>query len=409
MNGDGLGQAEVNIGMLGHVDHGKTSVTKNLTGVWTDTHSEELRRGITIKLGYADAVFKKCPNCPEPQCYTIGEKCEKCGGGKPEVLRKVSFLDAPGHETLMTTAIAASSIMDGALLVIAANEECPQAQTLEHLMVLDILGIKHVVIVQNKVDLVDKEKALANYKQIQSFVHGSVAERAPIVPVVANYNINTDALIQQIQASIPTPKRDLDSPPLMYVARSFDVNKPGTQIKKLVGGVVGGSLIRGKLHVGDEVEIRPGLKREEKAKETYEPIIADVDALIAGNERIQEAVPGGLIAIGTRLDPSLTKADGLVGNLLGKPGMLPEVLGEFTVEFHMLKRVDIENPPLKIGEPVVLSIGTTTSIAFIEKMKKNTLALKLKRPICAEKSAKIALSRKIGQRWRLSGYATMKV
>ncbi len=402
-----MGQAEVNIGMLGHVDHGKTSITKNLTGVWTDTHSEELKRGITIKLGYADAVFKKCPNCPEPQCYTVGDKCNGCEG-KPEILRKVSFLDAPGHETLMTTAIAASSIMDGALLVIAANEDCPQPQTLEHLMVLDILGIKHIVIAQNKVDLVDKEKALAHYKQIQAFVHGSVAERAPIVPVVANYNINTDALIQQIQATIPTPRRDLDSPPLMYIARSFDVNKPGTPIKKLVGGVVGGSVIRGKLRVGDEVEIRPGLKKEEKSRETYEPIIADVDVLIAGSERLQEAIPGGLIAIGTRLDPSLTKGDGLVGNLLGKPGTLPPTASEFTIDFHTLKRVDIENPPLKIGEPMVLNIGTSTAIAFIDKMKKNALALKLKRPICAEKTAKIAVSRKIGQRWRLSGYATIK-
>ncbi|MEW6329387.1 MAG: translation initiation factor IF-2 subunit gamma [Candidatus Micrarchaeota archaeon] len=405
--GDELGQAEVNIGMLGHVDHGKTSITKNLTGVWTDTHSEELKRGITIRIGYADAVFRKCQNCPEPQCYTTGDKCEKCEG-KPEILRKVSFLDAPGHETLMTTAIAASSIMDGALLVIAANEDCPQLQTLEHLMVLDILGIKHIVIAQNKVDLVEREKALAHYKQIQAFVHGSVAERAPIVPVVANYNVNTDALIQQIQATIPTPRRDLDSPPLMYIARSFDVNKPGTTIKKLVGGVVGGSVIRGKLRVGDEVEIRPGLKKEEKGKETYEPIIADVDALIAGHEHLQEAVPGGLIAIGTRLDPALTKADGLVGNLLGKPGTLPPTSSEFTIDFHALKRVDIENPPLKIGEPMVLNIGTSTAIAFIEKMKKSALALKLKRPICAEKTAKIAVSRKIGQRWRLSGYATMK-
>jgi len=143
-------QAEVNIGMVGHVDHGKTSLTKALTGKWTDTHSEELKRGITIKIGYADTTFYKSKDgneyATEPEAAKNKEKWE--------VSRHVSFLDAPGHETLMTTTIAASSILDGALLVIAANEQCPQPQTDEHLMVLDILGIKNVVVVQNKIDLV---------------------------------------------------------------------------------------------------------------------------------------------------------------------------------------------------------------------------------------------------------------
>ena len=161
-------QAEINIGLLGHVDHGKTSVTQALTGVWTDIHSMEVKRGITIKLGYADVVIKKCPDCAEPQCYTTEEKCKHCGKSAIAV-RKVSFVDAPGHETLMATVIAASSIIDGALLIIAANEQCPQPQTKEHKMVLETLGIKNVVIVQNKIDLVKPEKAKAHYEQIREF------------------------------------------------------------------------------------------------------------------------------------------------------------------------------------------------------------------------------------------------
>ncbi len=402
-----MGQAEVNIGLLGHVEHGKTSVVKCLTGVWTLVHSEEKKRGITIKLGYADAVFRKCPRCPEPEAFTVEEKCPKCGAAS-DIIRRVSFLDAPGHETLMATAIAASSIIDGAILVIAANEQCPQPQTLEHLMILDILGVKNIVIVQNKVDLVDKAKAKANYEQIKNFVKGTMAEKAPIIPFVANYCLNLDVLIAEIQGHIPTPERNLSASPRMYVARSFDVNKPGTHIEKLVGGVVGGSLIQGELKVGDEIEMRPGTLRGEKGKEKYHSITTKIVALSAGKERLESAVPGGLIAVGTSLDPSLTKADTLVGNMLGKTGMLPETTDVFEMEFNLLKRPDMENPPFKMNEPLVLGIGTSTSIGFVQKIKKNVMSVTLRRPVCAESKTKIAISRKIGQRWRLCGFGILK-
>lgn len=394
--------------MLGHVDHGKTSITQCLTGTWTDTHSEELKRGISIKIGYADTVFRKCPKCAEPEGYTRAEKCPKCGGAT-EILRRVSFLDAPGHETLMTTAIAASSIMDGALLVIAANETCPQPQTSEHMMVLDMLGVKNIVVAQNKVDLVPREKALENYKQIKKFLAGTVAANAPIVPMVANKCANLDALIAAIQKHIPTPKRNREAGPKMYVARSFDVNKPGTEIPKLAGGVVGGSLIEGTVKLGDELELRPGILVSEKGKEeTAKPVRFTVDRIFTGSSSVKEAGPGGLIAIGTLLDPSITKADGLVGNLLGKAGELPEVSKELSLEFHLLKRVDLENPPLKANEPLVISIGTSTSIGFVDGIKKNVVRLKLKRPLCALPAAKAAICRKIGQRWRLAGYGKIK-
>ncbi len=400
-------QAEVNIEVVGHVDHGKTSLVKAMTGTWTDTHSEEMKRGITIKLGYADAVFRLCEKCGEPNGWTTQEKCPRCGG-KPRDVRKVSFLDAPGHETLMTTVIAASSIIDGALLVIGANEACPCPQTLEHLMVLEILGVKNIVVAQNKIDLVSREKAKEHCDQIKKFLSGSIAEDAPIIPVAANYGANIDLLIAALQERIPTPKRNPEADYKMYVARSFDVNKPGSEISKLYGGVIGGSLIQGKLRVGDEVELRPGFKKGEKEKEEYSPVVTKVKALFTGKEKLEEAVPGGLIAIGTGLDPSLTKADSLVGNLVGKPGTLPEPTRKLELEFHLLERPGLENPPLKENEPLVVSIGTSTSIGFVEKAKKNKMILQLKRAVCAEKGAAAAISRKIGQRWRLSGYGKVK-
>src|SRR5271166_1992678 len=91
-------QPEVNIGTSGHVDHGKTTLVQAITGVWTSAHSEELRRGITIKVGYADAAFYRCPDLPEPDCFTTEPKCQT---GEAKLLRAVSFVDCPGHESLM--------------------------------------------------------------------------------------------------------------------------------------------------------------------------------------------------------------------------------------------------------------------------------------------------------------------
>ncbi|MGC9190988.1 MAG: GTP-binding protein, partial [Candidatus Micrarchaeia archaeon] len=135
----------LNIGTLGHIDHGKTSITKAITHVFTDKHSESIKRNMTIKLGYADAIIRKCEKCEGASAYTTDTKCAGCEG-QPKPLMRISLLDSPGHETLMATAIAASSLIDGIIFVIAANEPCPMQQTKEHLMIINILGIKNVII-----------------------------------------------------------------------------------------------------------------------------------------------------------------------------------------------------------------------------------------------------------------------
>jgi translation initiation factor 2 subunit 3 len=208
-------QADMNIGMLGHVDHGKTTLTKALTGKWTDTHSEEIKRGISIRLGYADAYIYYCQKCDR---YGPEAKCPKCDG-KAKLVRKISIVDAPGHETLMTTVISATSILDGVLFLIAANEPCPQPQTTEHLLVLNATGIKNIIVVQNKIDIVDEKRAHQSYNEIKNFVKGTVAEGAPIIPVSAQRGVNIDVLLGAMQQFIPTPKRDETKPPFMYIVR----------------------------------------------------------------------------------------------------------------------------------------------------------------------------------------------
>ncbi len=405
-------QPVVNIGIVGHVDHGKTTLVKALSGAWTDRHSEEIKRGISIRLGYADIVLRKCPVCAEPDSFTVKEVCEKCGA-KTNVLRSISFVDSPGHETLMATMLSGAALMDGALLVIAANENCPQPQTKEHLMALNILGIKNIIIIQNKIDIVPREKVLENFNQIKAFVKGTVAQNAPIIPISAQQNANIDLIIEAIEKYIPTPDHDLDKSPLMFVARSFDINKPGTLPENLKGGAIGGSLNCGVFRPGDEIEMRPGRKVETGGSVKWVPIKTVITTIHAGKEEIDEARPGGLIGVGTKLDPSITKSDALVGQVAGIPGKLPPTIEGFVMETKLLERVvgvsdEYTVDPIRSNEPLMLNLGTATTIGVVTSARPRDAEVKLKRPICADKGSHIAISRRVGARWRLIGSGILK-
>ena len=404
-------QPEVNIGLVGHVDHGKTTLVEALSGEWTDQHSEEMKRGISIRLGYADATFRKCPECDDQAAYTVAEECDE-HGVETEHLRTVSFVDAPGHETLMATMLSGAAIMDGAVLVISATEDVPQAQTEEHLMALDIIGIDNIVIAQNKIDLVDAEQARENYEQIEEFVEGTVAEGAPIVPISAQAGANVDLLIETVEEHIPTPERDPDTDPEMLVARSFDINRPGTTWDSLLGGVLGGSLSQGRLEPDDEIELRPGREVEEGGQSEWEPVTTTIRSLQAGGQGVEEATPGGLLGVGTGLDPSLTKGDGLAGQIAGPPGTLPPVHQQFTMDVQLLDRIvgdeSDEVEPISTNEPLMLTVGTATTVGTVTSARDDEAEVALKRPVCAREGAKIAINRRVGTRWRLIGIGTLR-
>jgi translation initiation factor 2 subunit 3 len=393
-------QPEVNIGMVGHVDHGKTTLLQCLSGIWADTHSEEIKRGITIRLGYADSIFYK-----EGSVYTTTPK----DISKATVLRKVSFVDAPGHESLMATMLSGATIMDGALLLISASETCPQPQTREHLKALEIIGIKNLVIVQNKIDLVDEKVALENYDQIKNFLKGTAYEDAPIMPISAQHKAGISNLIKAIEEKIPTPKRDKSKDPIMFVARSFDINRPGILPDKLKGGVLGGSMRQGILKVNDEIEIRPGRKVVKKNKELMHPIRATITELIYGRDSVNEVSPGGTFGILTALDPSIIKSDQQAGSIVGHPDKLPDTFYEITLIPHLLERVvgvnqDLQVEKIKTGEVLLLNINSAATVGMVTGLKKNNIICKLKIPICSELNSRATISRKIGNRFRLIGY-----
>ncbi|OYT37941.1 MAG: translation initiation factor IF-2 subunit gamma [Desulfurococcales archaeon ex4484_58] len=407
-------QPEVNIGVVGHVDHGKTTLVQAITGIWTAKHSEELKRGMTIKLGYADGNIAYCDGLEPPEAYTTEEICPD--GSESRLLRRVSFVDAPGHEALMATMLSGAALMDGALLVIAANEPCPQPQTLEHFVALNIIGVKNIVVVQNKIDVTSRERALENYREIKKLLENTPVEGAPIIPVSALHKVNIDVLLQAIEEEIPTPKRDAAKPPLMYVARSFDVNRPGTPPERLVGGVIGGSLMQGKISIGQEIEIKPGIKISTGAAKgtyRYEPITTDVVSLKFGEISVDEAYPGGLVAIGTKLDPSLTKADALVGSVVGNPGQVPPVVRGVKARYELLQRIVgmkemVKTPPLQQNEVIVITAGTAIRVGVITRLTKEYIEIKLRDPIVAWEGSRIAISRRVLGRWRLSGWGVIE-
>jgi len=395
----------VNIGTSGHVDHGKTTLVEAITGVWTSAHSEELRRGITIKIGYADAAFYKCNNCSPPICYSTQPKCPNCGGNS-ELLRVVSFVDSPGHESLMANMLSGAALMDGAILVMAANEKVPQPQTREHLLALSVLGIQQIVLVQNKADLTEYQEALDNYKQIKDFVKGSIAERAPVIPVSAQHKLNVDALIEVIEKTIKTPARAKNVEPIMHVLRSFDINKPGSPIEEVKGGIIGGALVQGEFNIDDEIEIRPGLLDEKKGR--YDAIASQISTLGTGAGLVNSVKPGGLVAIGSKLDPTFTKSDSLIGSVVGKPGTLPKDVEEITMEIVLFdtavgtaEMVKVE--PVRAKEPIRVNIGTAAAIGNVTNVKDREIEVKLKKPVCLMPNSRVAISRRIAERWRLIG------
>jgi translation initiation factor 2 subunit 3 len=405
-------QPEMNIGMVGHVDHGKTTLTKALSGEWTDRHSEEIKRGISIKLGYADTAFYKCPKCEEPACYSTDATCSICGE-ETEFLRAISFVDAPGHETLMATMLSGAAIMNGALLLIAANENCPQPQTKEHLMALKIAGVTNIIVVQNKIDIVNEETLLENYNEIDAFVRETYPDGVPIIPISAHHDANLDVLIQAIEENMPTPELDTAKPARMFIARSFDINSPGARPKDFRGGVIGGSLTQGNLNIGDKIEIAPGREVEEGGKKHRERMLTEVGSLFSGGRSYKQVGPGGLVGIGTLLDPVFTKSDSLTGKVVGIPDTLPTIWDKLTIKVHLLDYVvgsseDIKVEDIKTREPLMLSLGTTTTVGMVTSARGDDVDAALKIPVCADVGQRVAISRRISGKWRLIGYGTIQ-
>jgi translation initiation factor 2 subunit 3 len=383
----------INVGIFGHIDHGKTTLLKQLSGRWADTHSEELKRGITIKLGYADIIIYK-----DGDDYNIGKK------GKP--IRHVSFIDAPGHEMLMATTLSGATLIDAAILVVAANEGI-KPQTYEHLMALQAKRIDKLVVAQNKIDLVDKAQAKKNFQEIKKLL-GERYSNSEIIPVSAQQGVNIKELLRVI-AEFPIPKRKENEEAVFLVARSFDINKPGTIPSKLNGAVLGGALKQGKLKVGDEIEIKPGMAFVENNEKKYRPLKTRIAGLFNGSKKVDDLTPGGSMSIETELDMSLGKTDLLSGNLVAHVGKLPDASDKIKLKYTLFPQVfgiSFRTSIEKLEKKEILMLSTNTSITggTVSTVNEDEVTLNLKVPAILSKGDSVGIARKIQNHWRLIGY-----
>lgn len=307
--------------------------------------------------------------------------------------------------------------MDAALLLIAGNESCPQPQTSEHLAAIEIMKLENIIILQNKVDLMREEVTQQHYESILKFIRGTVAEKSPVIPISAQLKVNVDAVLDAIVNTIPVPVRDLSMEPRMIIIRSFDVNKPGAEIDDLKGGVAGGSILHGVLKLGDEIEIRPGIvSRDNSGALKCAPLFSRVISLNSEGNDLKYAVPGGLIGVGTQIDPTLCRADRLVGFVLGLKGKLPDIYSEIEINFYLLRRLlgvktadgkQAKVAKLAKNEVIMVNIGSTSTGAKVAAIKNDAAKLVLTSPVCTDIGEKVALSRRIDKHWRLIGWATI--
>tara|TARA_Y100000310_G_C20701497_1_gene830410 strand:- start:7696 stop:8889 length:1194 start_codon:yes stop_codon:yes gene_type:complete len=391
------GSEVINIGLVGHIDHGKTTLLQRLSGKWASQHSEELKRGITIKLGYADGVIYEDSD---------GFNIEKKG----KEVRKVSFIDAPGHEMLMATMLSGAALIDAAILVVAANEGI-KPQTREHLMALQAKNIENLIVVQNKIDLVDKKEAEKNYKEIKECLNGQYKD-ALIIPVSAQQGVNISEVLKAI-VNLKIKERNLSGDPVFVVARSFDTNKPGTKPGELSGAVLGGTLKQGTLKIGDEIEIKPGLKITEANQTKYETVKTKVRKLFKSNEEVKELRPGGSVGVETELDMVLGKADKLAGNVVGLSGKLPELTQDVKLKYELFPEVyglggHVKVEGIKASETLMLSINTSITGGNVAKVKSGVLEIGLKVPAVVFKGDNVGIARNVGGHWRLIGYGTVE-
>ncbi|MFH1271120.1 MAG: translation initiation factor IF-2 subunit gamma, partial [Nanoarchaeota archaeon] len=267
--------------------------------------------------------------------------------------------------------------------------------------------VSKIIIIQNKIDLVDKEQAKKNYKEIKNFL-GKQYSEAEIIPVSAQQGVNIDQVLKAI-AALPSPKSNIDSEPIFLVARSFDINKPGTIPGKLNGAVLGGALKQGKLKVGDEIEIKPGRTVIEGTEKKYRPVKTKILNLFRGSKKVQELTPGGSMSIETELDMSLGKRDLLAGNLVSHPDKLPDPSSQVNLKCTLFQNLfgtssQIKVEGIELKEILMLSINTSITGGTVASLDKNEVTISLKVPALLFKGENVGIARKIQGHWRLIGF-----
>ncbi len=266
-----MNKRTITIGTAGHIDHGKTSLVKRLTGIDTDRLKEEKERGMTIELGFAHMELEDC---------------------------LISIVDVPGHEKFIKNMVAGAHGIDGVLFVIAADEGI-MPQTREHLIVCEMLGISRGIVILTKVDTVDDEWLELVEEDLKGYLEGSFLENAPIVKVSSKTGKGFDELKKELVELLKSVSdRDENSFPRLPIDRVFSVKGFGT--------VVTGTLTGGSLRVGDRLRVYPSLK------------VAKVKSVQVAGKTVRTACPGQRTALNLDISKDYVER----GNMLAPEALL---------------------------------------------------------------------------------------
>jgi len=307
------------IGTAGHVDHGKTALIKALTGIDCDTHKEEKERGITINLGFSHITL------PDGQSFGI--------------------VDVPGHKDFIKTMVAGAYGIDVVLLVVAADSGI-MPQTIEHLKIIEMLGVKNGIVVLNKMDLVDDEMLELAQLEIEEFLEGTNLEGAPVVPVSALTGKGIDQLVQQITQVIPTVmEREKKDHFRMYIDRIFNV--------KGIGFVVTGSVLEGEIENGKEILLLPGKNKKMKIR-----------TIERHGEQVEKVYCG---------DRAALNLAGIKGEDFERGMVLSDKLIEETTMIDATFSLFEKNSEVSLWSNVVFYTGTFECYARMHLMDKDTI------------------------------------
>lgn len=392
-----------NIGLVGHVSNGKTTIIERLTNIDTKRDSQEKKRNCTIKLGYANALLWECSTCHKCYCTNQRKKSLKCTDDQTACTPQcfISFVDVPGHHSYVSTMIKGSSIMHGAILVSDARAPELQPQTMEHLAILEVLNVKDIMVVQNKIDLNTREQCLTNYDMLSQQLKGTVAENAPIVPASAYKGWNLDVVALELLKMCRRLKVEPTSAQCFAVVRTFDINRPSCTVDELKGGVLGGTVLGTRsFNVNDKIEIRPGLCRRDG---TCIPIRTTIRSIYSESDSINSIKQGGLFALGTNLDPTLTKGDRLCGSLAGHPDDLPPIVTQVNMK---ISRTLSNTKPLGTKQRYLFVLHhLVVEGELVEHVKSNTYVVKFVHPICTQATRCIVYG--MGRDTHMAGFGSI--
>ena len=420
-------QPIINIGCLGSVSDGKSTLVEKLTGIHTQQHSQEKNRNITIKQGYANMKVWGDADADadtDTRVYYTTNSHVTSFNDDCKLVNHVSFVDCPGHQSLIQTMLLSISLMNGAIVVVAVNEPLSgKPQLIQHLAAAKLGKLDKIIVCMNKIDLVSREVLLKRKQELDELLaHNGIVPYA-VIPTCFNKKIGinhlTNAIMRLFNPSEYIEKSN--TAPLFRISRTFDINLPGKSWKEVAGGVFGGSLHSGSIKQGDLLEIRPGLVMKTKeGKFECVPFTTKVLSIESQKINLDSIIPGGLVSIATDIDPYYfkndgesrkknNKKDGLVGHVVGTHGHMPSVFAEVNLNINLISSFGfIWEPAVK--DIIVIQIGTRVCDAIIKNIDSGTsmFNIQLSKPCCIGDNDHVIVCRLIDKILRIVGEGTVK-